>query len=76
MACTGISASWCPECGDCTCPYDEFGFIGDRDTPGCPLHDPNSPHAERKFYCGLEQAESMPPVVMHKPAPVGARGEG
>ncbi len=24
-ACTGVSARWCPVCGDCTCPHDEDG---------------------------------------------------
>ena len=23
--CTGVSASWCPNCGDCTCPRDADG---------------------------------------------------
>jgi len=23
--CSGIAASWCPNCGDCTCPRDEDG---------------------------------------------------
>lgn len=25
MACTGVSASWCPHCGDCTCPRLDTG---------------------------------------------------
>lgn len=33
---TGVTARWCPACGDCTCPED----ARDLDTPGCPLHDP------------------------------------
>ena len=24
-ACSGVSAGWCPSCGDCTCPRDEDG---------------------------------------------------
>lgn len=39
--CTHISASWCPNCGDCTC-RDRERSMSD---PGCPLHDEGSPHA-------------------------------
>jgi hypothetical protein len=38
--CTGISAAWCPHCGDCTCDR-ESGRLDDRD---CPLHSVASPH--------------------------------
>lgn len=31
--CTGLTASWCAVCGSCTCP-------------DCPLHAPDSLHAE------------------------------
>ena len=43
--CTGITASWCPVCGDCKCerPSD---FAGDMDQPNCPLHALNSTHGE------------------------------
>lgn len=38
--CTGVSADWCPNCGNCQCPDRE-----DRmDDAGCPLHRPDSPH--------------------------------
>lgn len=45
--CTGISARWCPRCGDCTCgPWpeddpDEWDIHHD----GCPLHGLSSTHA-------------------------------
>lgn len=43
--CTGISARWCPRCGDCTCPGDPDR--GDpMDDPRCPLHASSSPHGE------------------------------
>lgn len=42
--CTGLTASWCPRCGDCTCPRRESDGDCRFDTPGCPLHDPSSPH--------------------------------
>lgn len=51
--CTGLTASWCPEHGDCTCPRkpdgepipaEEGGF--DLSAPGCPLHDPESAHGK------------------------------
>ena len=46
-ACEGISASWCPVCGDCLCPEDEEegGYPDGRNDPTCPLHAPASPHA-------------------------------
>lgn len=40
-ACTGIAASWCPNCGDCACPDRERRM----DDPACPLHATDSPHA-------------------------------
>lgn len=43
--CTGVSASWCATCGDCTCPRDEEGCWMEPD-PNCPLHAHDSPHAE------------------------------
>ncbi len=42
VACTGLSASWCPVCGDCCCPNPE----GAKDDENCPLHAPGSRHAE------------------------------
>lgn len=43
QSCTGISASWCPVCGDCACT-DREQALDDLD---CPLHSPMSIHAER-----------------------------
>jgi uncharacterized protein (TIGR02996 family) len=47
--CEGVSARWCPNCGDCTCRNPEDS-LNDAD---CPLHSINSDHcckewAERK----------------------------
>lgn len=51
--CTGLSASWCPIHGDCSCApnpaiADPERAWQDRhmDDPGCPLHAPRSSHAE------------------------------
>lgn len=45
--CSGISASWCARCGDCACPRLESGEPeGDLNDPECPLHAPDSTHAE------------------------------
>ena len=43
--CTGLAATWCPVCGDCACS-EEDRALGNLDDPNCPLHAPNSPHAE------------------------------
>lgn len=40
MPCTELSARWCPNCGDCTCPEDEIGNCDE-----CDLHAPFSEHA-------------------------------
>lgn len=42
--CTGIAASWCPNCGDCKCA-DEDGNRDSMDNPDCPLHNRDSKHA-------------------------------
>lgn len=39
--CTGLTATWCPVHGDCTCPEGEYDEMG-----GCPLHGSMSNHAE------------------------------
>ena len=39
--CTGLSASWCPVCGDCTCDVD-----GERNAKDCKLHSPSSKHGD------------------------------
>lgn len=47
--CTGLSAQWCPACGDCACgPRYEGGRDGGERTlsdDGCPLHSAASRHA-------------------------------
>ena len=42
--CESVSASWCPNCGDCRCKHAWPDF-GPRNDPACPLHSPDSPHA-------------------------------
>jgi hypothetical protein len=54
--CTGFCASWCHHCGDCECPCIEHDLVNcfecdSRDQfnlsfEGCPLHSPQSKHAE------------------------------
>lgn len=39
--CTGVSANWCPKCGDCVCKD-----AGDKNDADCPLHAECSKHAE------------------------------
>ncbi|MCA1833013.1 MAG: hypothetical protein ABR520_11125 [Mycobacteriales bacterium] len=41
--CNGLTARWCPRCGDCSCGEGEAVELND---PGCPLHAPGSKHAE------------------------------
>lgn len=45
--CTGPSANWCPNCGDCKCPLNEYNerTLDDFD---CPLHSYKSSHAEEE----------------------------
>lgn len=63
--CTGVAASWCPNCGDCMCPYDEdFGYLGDRNDPSCPLHGPQSLHAEVRFRSQLAEQDKTPVARM------------
>lgn len=38
--CTGISAGWCPNCGDCCCRDPEES----KNDADCPLHAPESSH--------------------------------
>jgi hypothetical protein len=49
LSCTGVTAAWCPTCGDCTCP--DTASPDDRwqrplDGPQCALHAPTSLHGE------------------------------
>ena len=55
VLCTGLSAFWCPRCGDCTC---ERAHDGDCcfDDRNCPLHGHASHHAET---IELAQAEQL-----------------
>lgn len=68
--CTGVTASWCPIHGDCTCPRKKDGEREEED-PKCPLHSLSSDHAEVPFelnergfvklhcpYCGGDQIET------------------
>ena len=43
--CTGISAGWCPVCGDCTCPRDDTD-TREEQSDNCPLHGTVSSHGE------------------------------
>lgn len=43
--CTGLTAVWCPICGDCQCPETATGERSLTDE-ACALHSTRSPHAE------------------------------
>lgn len=47
-SCTGLSARWCPRCGDCKCPPLHEGGERTLDDPRCPLHAPSSPHGDAR----------------------------
>ena len=49
IRCTGLTAFWCPEHGNCTCPAPENSL----DAPGCPLHAWHSTHAHM-LYPGMQ----------------------
>lgn len=42
--CTGVAASWCPRCGDCTCKRGDGDL--EQTNPRCPLHGADSHHVE------------------------------
>ncbi len=46
LACTGLTARWCPIHGDCTCPETYSSIDRDLDDGACPLHQPHGPHPE------------------------------
>lgn len=54
--CTGLTASWCPHCGQCNCPVE----FGERsfESEDCPLHSSASNHGHRS---------SVPPVYKTGP---------
>jgi hypothetical protein len=43
--CTGVTARWCPICGDCSCPQAPEPPLPPAD-PRCPLHGDGSSHGE------------------------------
>lgn len=49
MSCSGLSAGWCPNCGDCICPRNGDSWE-EYNTPGCPLHGETSKHGEMEEY--------------------------
>lgn len=55
VVCTGLTASWCPICGDCCCDSEEG-----LDDPSCPLHAIGTPHpyAHYEEHYDRETAES------------------
>ena len=46
--CTGSSANWCPNCGDCKCTLNKYNERT-LDDWLCPLHSINSTHAEEEI---------------------------
>ncbi|MDA8313972.1 MAG: hypothetical protein M0010_02165 [Actinomycetota bacterium] len=53
VRCTGLTATWCPICGTCTCPADPQTGERNLDTDGCPLHDTSSLHGDPYVGCHL-----------------------
>ncbi len=60
--CTGSTANWCPNCGDCECPLNEYNerTLEDFD---CPLHSYKSSHAEEEIENIMSQSikSNLPP---------------
>lgn|SRR5690606_30061094 len=52
--CTGLTAFWCPRCGDCTCARPPDGDCC-FDAQGCPLHGTASRHAESVSFAEAEE---------------------
>lgn len=46
--CTGSSANWCPNCGNCKCPLNKYNERT-LDDFNCPLHSYKSSHAEEEI---------------------------
>ena len=44
MRCTGLTAFWCPNCGDCTCPRTDDGDVPEMSHDSCPLHARGTNH--------------------------------
>lgn len=60
--CIGSSANWCPNCGDCKCPLNEYDERTLEDS-NCPLHSYKSNHAEEEIEnmkCPLHKNEAYP----------------
>lgn len=64
IGCTGVSASWCPNCGDCCCHYDDVVGYLSRDDPKCPLHADDARHAETMYRTHLTGAYDATPLTM------------
>lgn len=45
IECTGAAASWCPVCGDCSCPRDPRTMEVESTLDACSLHGSASKHA-------------------------------
>lgn len=64
--CSGITATHCPACGDCTCPAGNSETERTLDDDLCPLHGFSSPHGEgwaaTQFY-GVSAIYCITPVT-------------
>lgn len=47
--CTGLTATWCPRHGTCTCSRDAGGERAEMDNRECPLHGLDSDHADAEI---------------------------
>jgi hypothetical protein len=75
LSCTGVTATWCPVHGDCTCPVEPQ--TGDRpalDSDGCPLHDTSSAHGERHASCLLYAPHGACSCSTGLPGPCAVEG--
>ncbi len=71
--CSGTSAGWCPNCGDCTCKNHD-----DKNDDDCPLHSATSKHGETEgkfvtIYFGGSSVYRMTPCDEDTARAVAAR---
>lgn len=71
--CTGVSANWCPVCGDCCCRNPEDR----KDDADCPLHNSLSRHAgDDSVKAVLESLRRRERELLREPAPGTLGGAG
>jgi hypothetical protein len=63
VSCTGLTAQWCPQHGDCACPDRTQAM----DDPACPLHAPTSDHPHEPVVMQVAQESLQRPVQTPRP---------